>query len=213
MTVVIANGDRDNARDAFYWHRGFSAANEGHLFPRTWGHYMDLADNYQLVCAREGDDYLGLCYYADDDGRWEIGGLMVAANQRGRALGSILMRVTLGNLLIDIDPLANGSTVISHVHADNNAPRRVITDRLKFAHRKRIEVPGHRLPGLKTNAEGMVVGDEFELTKDSLLVLADWCESWDDRLLDGTPARIELRESLTLGQWSEAFKEMAENHF
>ncbi len=212
MTVVIANVDPSNARDAFFWHRGFSAADE-HLFPRTWGHYTDLADNYQLVCAREGEDYLGLCYYAEDSGSWEIGGLMVAANQRGKGLGTILMYVALGNLLIDVDPLAAGESVISHVHENNVKPRRVITDWLKFAHRRRVEVPGHLLPGLRTNAEGMVVGDEFELTRESLLALADWCESWDDRLLDGTAAQIELRDSLTLEQWQEAFKEMAETHF
>jgi hypothetical protein len=138
---------------------------------------------------------------------------MVAANQRGRWLGSALMFVALGNLLIDLDPLANGASVISHVHEENNAPRRVITQQLRFAHSRRIEVPGEQLPKLKTNSAGMVVGDEFQLTKDSLLALADWCEGWDGQLRDGTSAHIELRESLTLAQWSEAFKEMADDHF
>jgi hypothetical protein len=213
MTVVIGHVDPDDARDAFFWHQGFSASDE-HLFPRTWSHYEQLADNYQLVCAREdADKYLGLCYYTEDDGKWEVGGLMTAANQRGRSLGSILTVVALGDLLIDEDPLANGESVISHVHEENKATRRMITDRLKFAFSRRIEVPGKDLPGLKTNAKGMVVGDEFKLTKDSLVTLADWCDNWDDQLRDGTPARIDLRESLTLGQWSEAFREMADEHF
>jgi hypothetical protein len=212
MTVVLAHVAPENAREAFYWHRGFSAADEN-LFPRNWDQYALLAENNQLVCARDNDDYVGLCYYAQDEdqGRWEIGGLMVAANQRGKALGSTLTYVTLGHLLVDEQPLARGESVISHVHRDNNAPRNVIIGQLKFAYRRSIEVSGRLLPGLKTDADGVVHGDEFELTKpETLLALADWCGAWAGKLRDGTPARIELREGLTLDLWSEAFREMAD---
>ena len=211
MTVVIANVAPSEARDAFHWYRGFAAANE-HLFPHTWDKFQELANEYELVCARDGDHYVGFCYYTQDQDSWEIGGVMVAANQRGRALGSTLVFVTLGNLLIDVQPLTRGETVISYVHRDNNAPRSVITERLKFVYRRSVQVPAQELPGFTVGDDGLVHGDEFEWTRPgTLLALADWCDGWQDKLRDGSPARVELRDQLTLPEWAEAFRQMATN--
>jgi hypothetical protein len=85
-----------------------------------------------------------------------------------------------------------------------------LVERLKFAFKQSIKVPGASLPGLKTDNEGFVHGDEFELSKpDTLLVLADWCDDWAGELRDGTPADIQLRQGLTLAQWAEALREIA----
>ncbi|MEY8015263.1 GNAT family N-acetyltransferase [Mycobacterium servetii] len=216
MSVVISHVRPEEAGGAYEWHRGFAASND-HLFPRTREHYAELAENYQAFAAREDGDYLGLCYYAQDEQstEWEVGGLMVAANQRGRRLGMTLMAVTLGNLLIDVNPLeaVEGEApqwIISHVIKGNDAPRGIIVDRLKFAHRKPVKIPSEVLPGLRTQEDGMVHGDEFEMTVPATLIaLAEWCDGWTGQLGDGTPAEIELREMLTLRDWAEAFREMA----
>ena len=50
---------------SFHWYRGFAAANE-QLFPRTWHKFQELANEYELVCARDGDYYVGFCYYTQD---------------------------------------------------------------------------------------------------------------------------------------------------
>lgn len=209
MAVVIRHVTRQDANDAFLWHCEFSAADEN-LFPRTWDQFEVLANEFQLICAVEDGNYVGLCYYVQDEkGRWEVGGLMVAANQQDRSLGSVLTYIALSNLLVDEQPLERGEPVISHVHRDNKAPRGLV-ERLKFVFRQRIKVPGASLPGLKTDDEGFVHGDEFELSKpDTLLVLADWCDGWAGELRDGTPADIQLRQGLTLAQWAEALREIA----
>jgi len=197
MPVVIAHVQPEEARDAFLWHQGFSSAND-HLFPRTLEEYDQFAENRQLRCARDDDgNYLGFCYHRQDEEtlEWELGGVMVGVQQRGKSLGLILLSVTLGDLLIDSSPLDEGQWVISHVVEGNPMPRGLLTTHLKFKHRKELVIPGHMLPGLHTQDDGNVHGDEFEMTvPETLCSLANWCDDWTGTLRDGTPAEIELRE-------------------
>lgn len=212
MTVVFRHVQPDEALDAFRWQQTF-AESDNHIFPRTWDDYRNFAENFQLVVAVEDGQFLGLCYYAFDESsrEWEIGGLMVDPNQQGRRIGSTLMSFALGNLLIDINPLEVDEWVISHVIKGNDAPRGIITARLAFEHRTAVRIPSDRLPGLKTEADGMVHGDEFELVApNSLLALAGWCWEWTGELPDGSDAIIDLREGLTLSDWADAFLEMAD---
>ncbi|WP_190242442.1 GNAT family N-acetyltransferase [Rhodococcus ruber] len=211
MTVVIAHVQPGEASEAYQWHRGFAASNN-HLFPRSRAHYETLTENYQVVAARERGEFVGLCYYAQDgeSDEWELGGLMVGTNQRGRGLGATLMYVTLGILLVDVNPLEVDEWIISHVIKGNDAPRSIIADRLKFKIRRQVKIPAEVLPGLMTQEDGMVHGDEFELTIPATLnALADWCDAWTGTLRDGTPAHIELREGMTPAAFAEASRELA----
>ena len=214
MTVSIRHVHPAEAADAFEWHRQF-AASDDHIFPRQWDDFRRMAADLELVAATEAGEFVGLCYYTQDpkSQEWEVGGLMVAQSQRGRRLGAALWCITLGNLLIDIDPIELGESVIAHVIKSNPAPRAIITDLTKFHHRQDLEIPGEVLPGLKTEEDGKVHGDEFEMTvPDTLIALAEWCEEWTGLLGDGTDAVVDLREGLTLLDWAEGFREMAEQH-
>jgi hypothetical protein len=215
MPVVIAHVQPEEVRDAFLWHQGFTSAND-HLFPRKREEYDQLTRDGQLRCARDDDgNYLGFCYHTQDQEtlEWELGGVMVGARQRRKSLGLTLLNVCLGDLLIDSNPLDEGQWVISHVIAGNEKPRKLLTEGLKFKHRREVVIPGHLLPGLHTQNDGNVHGDEFEMTVPGTLhALANWCDNWTGTLLDGTPAEIELRENQTLALWAEGFREMAEDH-
>lgn len=205
MSVVIENVRPEDTHAAFQWHRGFAASNQ-HLLPRTWDHYEALANDFQVVVAHEHGDYLGQCYYTQnqDTREWEIGGLMVAGTEQGRGVGSALFSVAVGNLLIDIDPLDIGEFVITHVIQGNAAPRGIIGGMLQFAFRREQIEPGSVLPGLQTQSDGNVHADEFELAvPQTLLALATWCNKPHGHL------EIVLRDGLTLAQWAEAFNEMA----
>src|SRR6266581_8542145 len=148
--------DPMKGREAYQWHRGFAASNDC-IFPRSWESYERLADDGQLWSARnEKGDYLALAYFCFDDGRWEVGGLMVANQERLKGVGSTIMRLTLGHLLFVEDPLDRGESVIAHVHAENLDPRPIIEGTLKFRLTGRIKKPGSELPGLRTNAVGEV---------------------------------------------------------
>ena len=135
---------------------------------------------------------------------------MVPISERGRGLGSIVMRLALGHVLIIADPLASNERVIAHVHAQNDDPRYLIEKKLKFKKTKSVKFPSDQLPGLQTDKDGYVNGDEYEMTvPDTLNALAEWCENWRDQLKDETPARINLLEGTTLQDWASDFRDMA----
>ncbi|ORU97160.1 hypothetical protein AWB94_30975 [Mycolicibacterium canariasense] len=209
---MFAHADPAEAREVFQWHRGFAGANDM-LFPRSWNQYEQLANDGRVFTAKEDGEYLGLCYYNwdeddEDDKFWELGGLMVATNTRGRSIGITLMRVTLAQLLFDEEPLSRHEAIISHVHSQNDNPRRVIETHLGFPHQRQIEIPGAVVPGLRQDEDGMVRGDVFAFaypyTLEKLLV---WCETWDGRLRDGSPAEIQIfGDGIEI--WAAAFRQM-----
>lgn len=209
MAVVVSQLKAEESDEAYGFHRGFAGANP-HLFPRSREHFSMLTESYQVVAAREDGEFVGMCYWSqNDDGEWELGGLMVIANRQGSGLGSILMRAALARLLMDINPLEMNEWVISHVLKGNEDPRGVIENRLKFRLRKPVVIPPHVLPGLPTEEDGMIHGDEFELVvPETLEALIEWCRTWPGTLRDGTDVELRFRD--TQAEWAEAFDEMIE---
>lgn len=200
--------DASAARRAFAWHRKF-AENDNHIFPRTAEQYHALIKEGRVVGASSNGEFLGLTYYCLEGVNWELGGLMVADSARGRGIGLTLARVALGHLFFDEDPFADGGTVIAHVHAENQAPRKLLGEGLKLTLGEPVTIRGDLLPGLKQNADGNVVGDVYELTtSEPLRSLRDWALSWQDKLPDGSRARINLGEAITLKHWAEAFMQL-----
>jgi hypothetical protein len=202
--------DPDEGREAYQWHRGFAASNDC-IFPRRWEDYESLAAQGQVWFARnQNGDYLALSYFCFDNGTWEVGGLMAGAQERGKGVGSIIARLTLGHLLFEEDPLDRRESVIAHVHVENGAPLPIIKNVLKFRFSRSIKVAGSDLPGLRTNKEGYVEGHEYELVKpDTLNALAEWCENWKGKLKDGRGVNIVLPPYTSLALWADAFRDMA----
>ncbi len=117
---------------------------------------------------------------------------MVAVRETGQGIAAILARLALINILVKENPLRRGEKVIAHVLASNNAPRGLIEGALRFNFVRRDSYPSKDLPGLPVNAHGMVEGDLFTMTNDSLSALADWCTRAPATLKDGRPLNIEL---------------------
>ncbi|RSV38821.1 GNAT family N-acetyltransferase [Sphingomonas sp. ABOLE] len=184
------------------------------IYPRTFETFQDLVWDRSVWCAVMDDGtFVGMSYAHFDAGQheWEIGGLMVDDTARGKGLGAILMRLPLIHMLLNEDPLAlaRKPTIVTHVLAGNQAPRRIIPE-AGFAFQKSVKIPGHVLPGLPTDDEGFVNGDEFHLAiPDALDGLANWCEAWNGQLRDGTAAHVDMRGSETLALWAEALRDMA----
>jgi hypothetical protein len=210
VTVWFYLLDPLEGREAYRWHRGY-VASDNHLFPRTWPAYERMASNGQVWCAKDSNnDYLALAYSTIEDDAWEIGGLMVAVQEKEKGIGSIIARLTLGHLLFEEDPLGNGKRVIAHVHAQNNAPRKLLEGALKFKKTATVLIPGSELPGLMTNSNGDVEGDVLSLvSSDTLLDLADWCRNWKGKLKDNRKAQIDFRDGISLQIWANAFDDMA----
>jgi Acetyltransferase (GNAT) family len=201
----------DEARDAYQWHRGFSASKDS-LYPRSQAAFKAVVDNGSAWSARDSNaDYLALAYanFDEVDSTWELGGLMVATSRRGQGLGAALMRLALGNTLFEENPLELNQKIVAHVLKSNPDPRKIIQHSLKFRFAGSVTIPSHVLPGLKANAEGFIEGDEFHFTMpDSLDALVEWVNSWDGKLRD-QEAEIILRPGVSLKHWAKAFGEMA----
>lgn len=211
LAVIAPN----ESREAYQWHRGFSGSNDS-LFPRRDHIFRKIvADGHVWSARDERGDYVGLAYAHLDDQQstWELGGLMVVKSQQGKGLGSVLMRLTLGHLLFEETPLAQGQKIIAHVLKDNADPRRIIQDRLKFKFISPLRIPASELPGLRANAEGLVEGDEFHIVvPESLIALAEWVEIWKSKLNNGEETKIILRPDISFKEWAIAFRSMAREH-
>lgn len=204
--------DPAQGREAYQWHRGF-AGNGDCVYPRSWPAFESLVTSEQVLCARDTNgDYLALTYYTLADDKWEIGGLMVATPERRKGVGGTVARLAVGYVLVTEDPLPVGQSVIAHIHESNDQPRRLFQS-LKFRKTRTVVIPGEELPGLKTNANGKVVGDELEIgVPDTLEALAEWCDAWKGKLKDGSETEIVLGPGpkTDLQQWARAFRNMAE---
>jgi hypothetical protein len=200
---------------AHAWHMDFASSNNA-IYPRTEEKFFDLARDRQLWCAIScGDEYLAMSYANFDQGKneVEIGGLMVNEIARGRGLGDFMMRIPLVHFLVMERPLEwpHRPTIVAHVLAGNQMPRKII-GRAGFEHHKAICIPGDALPGLPTQEDGNVHGDEFHLSVPAaVLELADWIDGWDERLNDGSEATIEMLEGETRAQWATVLRDMPDD--
>lgn len=107
------------------------------------------------------------------------------------------------------NPLTRGEKVIAHVLASNNAPRGLIERALRFQLVRRDSYPSKDLPGLPVNAQGMVEGDLFTMTNDSLRALAEWCTPAPATLRDGRPLNIELGNEHSFEIFAAALSQMS----
>lgn len=199
--------------EAYEWHRTVADSDE-HLFPRTKDGFDILVSQKSIWSARDNEGELaGMSYYALDGDNWEVGGLMVDDAFREKGIGSILMRLALGTVLTELDPLSYGQKVVAHVHRDNPLPRNLIEKALKFSFSTGVKIPADILPGLKADDDGFIYGDEFVLSiPESLNALADWCSGWREELKDGTKASINLPRDQELVDWATDLREMADMH-
>ena len=213
MQITFRAVDTSEIGRAHKWHEDFAAANDA-LYPRTAAVFLELAMDGCVWTAISSDDEILAMSYANFDeekNQWEIGGLMVAAEARGKGLGSIMMRLPLAHMLFTEDPLAREDppAIVTHVLHGNDHPRRIIPAvGFEFSHK--VAIPGSAMPGMRTSDDGNVHGDEFHLTTPEALVqLADWADAWGGTLRDGTTAKIDLLPGYSLALWATAFREMA----
>lgn len=124
------------------------------------------------------------------------------------------MKLAVAHLLLSVDPLKRRQAVITHVLVGNDEPRQIIEKALKFRWAKRLRIPGDQLRGLRTDDEGFVNGDEYEIAvPETLSALADWCEGWSGALRGNTEARIEMLAHSSMQDWATDLREIAANPF
>ena len=134
---------------------------------------------------------------------------MVAVREKGKR-GSPLARLALVNTLVKEDAFRRGDRVIAHVLDTNPEPRDLIEKALRFTYQERSTIPGDKLPGLRTNADGNVEGDVFALTDArEITALADWCDRAAAQLPHGRPLNILCKGGFTLQVYSQVLRNMA----
>lgn len=214
--ILFSAISHDDCMGAYQWHRGFTAANDA-LFPRNEEQFQDLVMHGSVwaACATSGE-YLAQAYANFDEQslECEIGGLMVAKQAQGMGLGATIMRLALAHALVEEDILSiDGARVVAHVLKSNPEPRKIITDKLLFKLAKTVEIPGDALPGLRADPDGIIRGDEFEISlPESLESLAQWAQGWNDSLNGDGQALIDLRDGVSMDLWAEALRDIASRY-
>jgi hypothetical protein len=184
---------------AYLWHSRF-AANDPHMRLRPLEDFKTFAEMEQLWGARNAVEkyYIGQVYCAFESAIWEIGGLLVAHSHRNKRVARTLVYLALGHLLCRESPLTYGHTVVAHVHKDNEGIIPLMKQ-LCLVKTRTLTKPG-------SNEEG----HEYQLvSRDTLLVLVDWCKRWNAKLKDETDVQIRLGPVNLLG-WAAALRDMAE---
>ena len=204
--------DNSESRRAHQWHRAFASRHDA-IYPRDERTFSNLVYDRSVWCAETSDgDYLAMSYaaFAEPEQQWEIGGLMVSEEARGKGLGSIMMRLPLVHMLVNEQPLAQTPRprIVTHILAGNLGPRNIVPA-VGFARTCSVEIPAAALPGLKADADGIIRGDEYDLAVPSALTsLSAWCDGWNGTLADGSAATIEFLEGSGIQDWAEALRSM-----
>lgn len=199
--------DPAEAQNVYQWHRGFACANP-HISKRPWQEFAFLAQNWQIVAAKDNNgDYAAIAYFDYRGDCWVMGGLATACDHRYRGVGSVIAHIALGHMLFAEDPLSRNERIILHIANVNKKPMGVI-EQLGFRYVK--SVCGGNLPVINgSNNDKNNIKHEFELTvPDTLNVLINWCDNWNGKLKDGSLATIELQTEDMLRSWRKAFADM-----
>lgn len=187
-----------------------------HIWPRSLDDIRRYCESGELFGIKSDDtgEFAGLCYVVLDEGEqaWEVGGLIVAEPFRRGGLGMFLLQIALAHTLMFQQPWANNQRIIAHVHEANKKPRGLLTD-LKFEHSRQIEIPSDVAPeSMARNAEGKLIGDEFEFRKDSLIQLSGWLnEEFDGTLGPDKTLNINLGPAADINIFKLALANLAES--
>lgn len=212
MNISFRLLDTDEIGRAHAWHSGFAAANDV-IYPRDEATFIEMVRERQCWCAiSHEDEILGLSYvYVNPpQSEVEIGGLMVAAKTRGKGIGDYLFRLPLIHFLVNEQPhlWQPQPTVVAHVLNGNDKPGSIIAQ-TGFVLHGPVRKPGHELPGLRTEQDGHVHGQEYHLPlTDSYDGLADWLDTRTGFLRDGTVCSVGLLPGETLQLWGKVLRDM-----
>ena len=214
MKITFRIVDYDELDSAHKWHTAFAEAHEA-IYPRDRVTFDNLIASRSVWCAVDSEgEYQAMAYaaFSQKENVWEIGGLMVSPAMRGKSLGRVMMRLPLAHMLFNEDPFSMRTPpppIVAHVLASNDAPRKIIAE-MRFVLDHPVKIPAGQLPGLKADSDGFIRGDEFHLKiPEALVDLANWCESFNGTLLDGSQASIDLLPGVTLSGWASALRDMA----
>lgn len=215
-SLYIANVTSKNAEAAYRFHEKITRAEDSHLWARTEVEIKDLIADGCLFGLWVGEEkqLVALCYatLADNELSWEIGGLTVDDTMKRRGVGSILLRFTLAHTVVYQQPWNNGQTLIAHVHEVNDDPRGII-NKLGFKHLRRFEVPESANPPkwMKRNAEGKVVGDEFEFPPEAVKTLTAWFHEDLDKLMQQTTMEFGFGYAFNLDDFKADLREISDS--
>lgn len=123
------------------------------------------------VAVRDGGQFVASAYVRvpeDVAEAPEFGGVFVSHAHRSQGLAMDLSQLAIGAYLME--HADGGPILIAHVHVDNESPRKLLT-RLGFVRQREITVPDgilgfEAMP--RSSEDGLVHGDEFELSADAL---------------------------------------------
>ena len=199
----VTPGERESA---YRLHERMATTPDSHLWARTEAEIKTLIDEYSLFGAWVGSDkrLVAICYVtlSDNELSWEIGGMTVDDSVRGLGIGTILFRFVLAHTIVYQEPWVNGQKLLVHIHEGNREPR-VLIERLGFQYIKTFEVPESSNPPkwMKRNAQGRVMGEEFEFSAAASKALSDWFYDDLDQLMKQGKLEFGLGDAYRLNDY------------
>ncbi|WP_033295493.1 GNAT family N-acetyltransferase [Amycolatopsis jejuensis] len=149
----------------------FHLANIGEfVLPLTSAAVRQMVEARQLFAVLDGGKIVGLCYAKpdgkelDDVARWELGGLHLAPELRGRGIGVALCAIVIA-AVVYVEP----KPVMGYVHQANTEVRGLL-ERLGFGKTGQVirlgpdEAPGY----LRRDEAGFATADVFRLADGAL---------------------------------------------
>ena len=210
--ATVASKDADMA---FRFHEKMATTSDSHLVERDEDDFKDLIENGYVfgLWIGLGEKLVALCYVAPskhDEKSWEIGGMVVDDTLKQRRMGSLLVRFALAHTIVFQQPWENNQRLIAHVQEGNKDPRRLI-DSLGFHYVKKVEL-ANPPKSMKRNAEGKVVGDEFELPPAASKALASWFHQELDQLMKQLNVEFGLNPEYDLETLKAALVDIANKY-
>ena len=183
MHILIRQAEQS---EALLIHRLLYSPPHPNLRERSPGEIARLIEEGFLFVAEDadGNELIAASYIADEDNRFEFGGVFVRKDRRGHGL---LMWLGLSCILTVLLTQEEGAEVIAHVVKGNDGPRKGL-EKLGFVSGKLEQVPQASLSGLShmdADSQGFVHATTYTLQHDvfaetvsrKLLGFSGWSKS------------------------------------
>jgi len=166
-----------------------------------------IADNciFEVIenASTEQERIVGICYICNQkeqcekNDRHEFGGLFILPEFQKTGLAQALCTIALTHYFVNDPPKGR---IISHIHEENNEPRGLFENRLKFKYIGFEIMPDQvaKISRMKLNADGKLVGDLFKFSSEKFENLPGTLERLKQNkwVLQSSKMTIKINSSL-----------------
>ncbi len=195
LVIRVVGTEPEEVHRVIEWHRQKCAAVPYLLQRGTDDYDRFVQDQSVWVAFDETKQPVAAAYYTKSKDDFEIGGLVVEDEYQARGLGTVIVNVVLGAIILNEEPFRVGSRIIAHVHKQNDKVCSLFLANLKFRLLEEVRLSAESVPGLPVDENGYVVGLELGADIDNTIAnLRKWASIWRNKLNDGSLVDVVYHE-------------------